>query len=98
MQQRMTFWCLMALAVLARCVLSVFADAKPDNKDAPKPLPAEIAKAWQDAGAELGWMKNAPPKSGDWGLWEPWREKGEAGAVPAFRFPGRNAGGVLGKL
>ena len=44
MQQRMTFWCcLMVLAVLARCVLSVFADAKPDNKDAPKPLPAEIS-------------------------------------------------------
>src|SRR5262249_3245991 len=67
-------------------------------KDTPKPLPAEIVKAWRDAGADVGWMKDVPPRLGTYEIWEPWREKGEAGAIPAFRFPEKNADGVVAKL
>ncbi len=99
MQKQGTTWRYLAvLAVLANCGPGVFGDAEPDNKDRPKQLSAETAKAWQDAGAELGWMKNVPPESGAHHFWEPWREKGEAGAMPAFRFPERSAGGVLATL
>ena len=90
--------CAAVLTVLASCGLEVGASAKPENKDAPKPLPPDIVKAWRDAGADAGWMKDVPPQLGAFGFWEPWREKGEAGAVPAFRFPERNADGALAKL
>jgi len=43
-------------------------------------------------------MKDIAPQSGAYQFWEPWREKGEAGAIPVFRFPEKNAGGVLTKL
>jgi hypothetical protein len=99
MRTRVTFWCCVAaLAALARGAPGAFAGAQPDDTDAPRPVPAEIVKAWRDAGAEPGWMKNVPPKSGTYRFWEPWRKNGEAGAVPAFRFPGRNAAGALAKL
>jgi uncharacterized protein (TIGR03067 family) len=70
-----------------------------DKKEAPRPLPPQIVKAWRDAGFEVGWVKDVPPHLGSsWGFWRPWREKGEAGAIPAFGHPRRDAGGVLAKL
>jgi internalin A len=99
MQMQRTMWyCLAGLAVLAGCGPIVFVGATADKQDEPQPLPAETAKAWQDAGAVIGWMKNVPPKSDSYRFWAPWREKAEAGAMPAFRLPGRNAGSVLAKL
>jgi hypothetical protein len=86
------------LAVLVGCGLGVFARVDADSKDEPGPLPPEVVKAWGDAGARAGWMRDVPPETGVYRFWEPWREKGEAGSVPAFRFPERNAGGVLAKL
>jgi hypothetical protein len=86
------------LAVLASCGLGTATGADPENKDAPKPLPPEIVKAWRDAGADAGWMKDIPAQLGSYKFAEPWREKGEEGAIPAFRFPGKNADGVVARL
>jgi hypothetical protein len=86
------------LAVLASCGLGTVTSAEPKDKDAPKPLPTEIVKAWRDVGAVVGWMKDVPPKSDTYKFWEPWREQDDAEAIPAFRFPEKNAGGVLAKL
>jgi hypothetical protein len=72
------------LALLASLGLVVFASAQPENQALPKPLPPEIVKAWRDAGFDVGWMKDTPPVSPAWGLWTPWREKAEAGAIPAL--------------
>ncbi len=47
--QRTRWHYLAALAVLASCGLSVCAGADGDKKEAPKPLPPEIVKAWRDA-------------------------------------------------
>jgi internalin A len=78
---------LAVLAMLASCGLGVFADTRDDKKDAPKPVPPEIVKAWRDAGADAGWMKDLPPQpTGGYEYWEPFREKAEAGTVPAYRF------------
>ncbi len=82
--QRTTRHYLAVLAVLASCGLSLFAGPGDDKKAAPKPLPPEIVKAWRDAGFDVGWMKDVPPESRSWGFWRPWREKGEAGSIPAF--------------
>jgi hypothetical protein len=87
-----------ALAVLASCGLGTLTSADAEAKDAPKPLPTEVVKAWRDAGAHVGWMKDVSPQLGAYKFWEPWREKGDAGALPAFRFPEKNADGVLAKL
>lgn len=65
--------------------------AQPDNKDLPKPLPENITKAWRDAGATVGWMKQE--ESGILTF----VEKPEAGAIPAFRFP-KWKDGVVAKL
>jgi len=55
------------------------------KKEAPKPLPPEIVKAWRDAGAEVGWMKDVPPQAeGSYEYWAPWREKGEPGLCRRF--------------
>ncbi len=43
-------------------------------------------------------MKDAPPKLCTHKFWEPWREKEEAAAIPAFRFPKNGVTGVLEKL
>jgi hypothetical protein len=90
--------CAAVLAVLASCALGAAARAEPDNQDAPRPLPPKVVTAWRDAGATVGWMKDVPPETGGYRFWEPWRDKGEAGAIPAFRFPERDADGVLAKL
>lgn len=66
--------------------------------DAPKPLPPDAAKAWQQAGARPGWMKDLPPapKSGHF-FCEPFCDKVEPETIPAFRFhPDDHA--VLAKL
>jgi hypothetical protein len=87
------------LVLLASCGLGFVVSAKPEKQDAPKPLPPKLVKAWRDAGFEVGWMKDVPPQSGTWQLWSPWREKGEAGAIPAFRSPvGADVRGALSKL
>lgn len=53
----------------------------------PRPLRSEIIQAWRDAGARPGWMKDVPPQpTGGYEYWEPFRDKVEPGAVPAFRF------------
>ncbi len=58
MQRQGTMWYYLAvLAVLASCGLDVFAAADADKKEAPKPLPREIVKAWRGIGANVGWMK-----------------------------------------
>src|SRR5262249_47964832 len=99
MQKQGTTWrCLAVLAVLVGFGRGVFGGAGADNQEAPGPLPPEIVKAWRDAGADTGWMKNLPPQSeGGYGYWVPWREQGEPGAVPAFRFHPEKEG-VLAKL
>jgi internalin A len=77
---------------------SVGAGAAADKKEVPRPLPPEVVKVWGDAGASPGWMKDLPPKpSGGYAFWEPFREKTEAGTVPAFRFH-PNKTGALAKL
>jgi internalin A len=99
MQKLVTSWPFLAvLALPAICALNVLAGEGPENKDASRPLPPEVAKAWRDAGADLGWMKDLPPKSSGYQFWEPWRKKSGPGAMPAFRFPERDAAGVLAKL
>ncbi len=58
-------WCYaLMLAVCASCGLGTDAKADPENKDVPKPLPPEIVKAWIDAGATAGWIRDIPPKIG----------------------------------
>lgn len=99
MQQQGTTWArLVTLTVLTSCGLGLFAGAASLKQDEPKPLPPETIKAWRDAGADAGWMKDLPPQStGGYEYWGPFREKGEAGAIPAFRFHSRDED-VLGKL
>ena len=63
-----------------------------------KPLPQETIKVWGDAGAKVGWMKDFPPEpTAGYEYWEPFREKGEPGALPAFRYH-RAKEGDLAKL
>src|SRR5436190_13940062 len=92
-------WCHPAvLAVLAILAPGVRPGAGADEKDAPRPLPPEVVKAWRDAGAGVGWMKDVPPRpTGGYEFWEPYREKVEPGAVPAFRFH-LDKEGVVAKL
>src|SRR5262249_417990 len=93
-----TWRCLAMLALLACSGLGDFAGAPPEHRDAHKPLPAEIIKAWRDSGSDVGWMKDAPPKACGWGFWVPWREKAEAGAIPAFLPSDRKARAAVAKL
>ena len=88
MQKQGTTWhCLAVLAALVSCGVGAFAGAGTDKKEEPKPLQPEVVKAWRDAGADVGWMKDVPPKlSSGYAYWAPFREKGEAGAVPALRY------------
>ncbi len=60
---------------------------------APTPLPPEIVKAWQDAGAKAGWMR----VNLDGYLEFVHEEKGGPGDVPGFRFYPFKPG-VLAKL
>jgi hypothetical protein len=78
---------LAVLVLLTSFGPSVCAGVVADKKEAPKPLPPAVVKAWSDAGAEVGWMKDLPPQpTGGYAYWEPFREKAEPGAMPAFRF------------
>lgn len=53
---------------------------QPGKKDAPKPLPADVVKAWKEAGATVGWMR-----VNENGFVE-WDEKPKNGDVPALMF------------
>jgi uncharacterized protein (TIGR03067 family) len=80
------------------CLTLTREGVKSEDKKAEQPLPADIVKAWRDAGAKIGWMKDVPPKAaGGYGYWQPFREKGEAGAAPAFKLHAQGKG-VLAKL
>src|SRR5262249_49853741 len=82
-----------ALAVLATCGLAGFAHP-PGDQDPLKPLPEEVAKAWRDAGAEVGWL------GANKGFFLPAvrpEKKGLRGDLPAFRFLGWKEG-LLAKL
>src|SRR5262245_26741747 len=89
--QRITWHFPTVLAVLTSCGLDAFAGGGAEKKGVPGPLPAEIVKAWTDAGAEVGWMRLNQN-----GVFL-FQDKGEPGAMPAFRFSQWNQG-VLGKL
>ena len=95
---------LAALALLAACAVP---GCSPPSKtpppqlsktllrdgDSPKTLPKEIAQAWRDAGARVGWMK-----ADDSGfLYFLPEEDGVAGDLPVFRFSTWTEG-VLAKL
>jgi hypothetical protein len=94
--------CFVLLALLASCSSGFVADAKPEKEDAPTPLPPKVVEAWRNAGFEVGGMKDVPPQDGAWGLWTPWRNKGEEGAILAFnghletssRYPGQGTPGT----
>jgi internalin A len=86
------------VALFFVCALDLVTSAQTETKAAPKPLPPEVGNAWRDAGFEAGWMKDMPPQSPASGFWQPWREKAELGAIPAFGHPERKAGGLLEKL
>ncbi len=90
---RVTVRGMAALAMLATCGLSGFADPPPAKNDPPKPLPKEIVEAWKKAGAEVGWMR-----VNKFGSLEflPVKE-GKLGDLPAFRFS-RWQEGRLAKL
>jgi hypothetical protein len=87
---------LVALVALATCSgLGGAADPK-DKGDAPKPLPADVVKAWKDAGANLIWLRPA------WlhGFEERWdffeRDKRDPGDLPGFGIELKEA--LLAKL
>jgi len=71
-------------------------DFKVDGTDATvvvpdKPLPADVAKAWKDAGATVGWMRVNENGSIEWD------EKPKNGDVPALMFAEWKEG-VIAKL
>lgn len=99
MRKPRTTWRFLATpTVLVIYGVSLFAGARTDERDAQKPLPPEIDKAWRKAGADIGWMKDLPPRESSHGFWDPWRKEGDAGAILAFRFPKGTTGDVLAKL
>src|SRR5580692_5183895 len=93
MPRRGTMWYYLAvLAVLASGGLNVFAGADADKKEAPKPLPREIVKAWRGIGANVGWMKM------DLGDNRPtFQVEGEIRVTTVFQFSGWKEG-VLAKM
>jgi hypothetical protein len=58
----------------------------PDKKELPKPLPEAVVKAWEEAGAKVGWMK-----INEYGH-DTFINEAVAGAVPAFKFQKWNNG------
>jgi hypothetical protein len=98
-RRRLLMFCRVILGLLTSCGFAAVSSAQPENKDAPKPLPPEIVKAWRDAGFDAGWVKDMPAQSPAWGFWHPWREKPEPGAIPAFRSPiGKDIRGLFSQL
>jgi hypothetical protein len=79
-----------ALALFAVSQLG-FAGEAGKKKDLPKPLPDDVVKAWKDAGATVGWMKEDEN-----GILR-FLEKAEPGALPAFQL-GEWKDGLVGKL
>ena len=81
------------LSTVLLLLLAMPVHAQANEVEKLKPLPPEIVKLWQDAGADVGWMKM--DKVDFVGFQA--QEKVEAGAMPAFRFsPWKK--GVLAKL
>ena len=80
------------LAVLASCGLDVFAGADADKKEAPKPLPREIVKAWRGIGANVGWMKMDLGDNGP-----TFQVEGEIRGMTVFQFTEWKEG-VLAKM
>ncbi|MFO0863227.1 MAG: hypothetical protein U0744_00955 [Gemmataceae bacterium] len=77
---------------LALFAVSQFGFAGEAGKnDLPKPLPDDVVKAWKDAGATVGWMKE--DENGILRFFE----KAEAGAIPAFQLAAWKDG-VVAKL
>jgi hypothetical protein len=68
--------------LLALFCLPAAADQPPSKGDRPKPLSADVAEAWQKAGAEIGWM-NMDEHAG---FHSRGKDEGQSGEVPAFRF------------
>jgi internalin A len=93
MQRQGTMWHYLAvLAVLASCGLDVFAGVDADKKEAPKPLPPEIVKAWRGIGANVGWMKMDLGDNGP-----TFQVEGEIRAMTVFQFTEWKEG-VLAKM
>lgn len=88
MPQQSTMWHLRVLVILMITGMGHSAIAIDEKQEKPKPLPPEVVKRWQDAGArDVGWMKDLPPQSEDgYEFWDPWCEKSMDGAIPAFKL------------
>ena len=75
---------LAALVALAGSGLGVSAGGAVKD-DLPKPLPPEIAKAWTDAGAQVGWIRMEFEFRGDYGRFIH-ADKAPVGELPAFQY------------
>ena len=87
MQSRRATWtqavrAMASLAMLASCAVPGFAASAPVKAEPPKPLPAEIVKAWEQAGATVGWAR--VHDLGDVAFLPATEER--AGDLPAFWF------------
>ena len=88
------------LSVVLAALGMVRAGPPPGNTEAPKRLPPEVATAWKEAGAEVGWVRadryrhvtGFLPFEGYFQFF-PDRE-GKPGDLPAFRFAKWRPGGL----
>jgi hypothetical protein len=72
---------LAALLILLTVAGTGRAGAQLAKTDPPKPLPENIVKAWRQAGAEVGWMRETFTHIEFVG-----ENEGKPGDLPAFRF------------
>jgi hypothetical protein len=61
---------------------------------ASRPLPAKVVRAWQQAGAEAGWLR--VEEHGGWWFFHPLDESPRAGDMPGFRIRFWRAGFLSG--
>jgi hypothetical protein len=96
MKKQRSIWVYLAIvAVLACYGRGSFPGARADKEETSRSIPPEVAKAWTDAGARVGWIKDVPPEAtGGYQYWKPFREKDEPGAVPAFHFHPKEKGSL----
>ena len=76
-------------AVAAVTVFTSLAATLPGNNTPPKPLPKEIITAWENAGAEIGWMREVA-----YPYFVPTNE-GTNNDLPAFQFSKWNEGALV---
>lgn len=78
----------LAASPLSAAAAPVWVVQEPPEPRRPQPLPPELIKEWEKAGAEAGWMKPVPCLLPDGSTATPFeaRELGEPGELPAFRF------------